>query len=77
MVKKLLFRPENNADSQVDDEDSSILPMEAKKPEEKKRVIKKIKKPQPVVESSSLVNESNDKPRSLTKLRKLKPIALS
>ena len=45
MVKKLLFRPENNAESQVGDDEPIILPMEAKKSEENKRVIKKIKKP--------------------------------
>ena len=45
VVKKLLFRPENNAESYVDDDETPILPTEAKKSEENKRVIKKIKKP--------------------------------
>lgn len=52
--------------------------MEAERSPVIKKTIKKLKKPKPVVESSSFVRDNSyDQPRSLTKLRKLKPIAHS
>ena len=78
VVKKLLFRPNDKAESACDAVEEAVLPMEAERSPIVKKTIKKLKKPKPVVESSSFTrNQSNDQPRSLTKLRKLKPIALS